>query len=57
MVKQVLAELPDVNIGDLALEGLQGILIVTDKPLAVTTVVLLGLELCGVVLIGLLGVP
>jgi hypothetical protein len=57
LVKQVLAELPDVNIGDLALEGLQGILVVTDEPLAVTCVVLLGLELCGVVLIGLLGVP
>jgi hypothetical protein len=29
LVEKVLAELPDVDIADLALEGLQGILVVT----------------------------
>ena len=52
LVEKVLAELPDVDIADLALEGLQGILVVTEKPLTVRTVVLLRLELCREVLVG-----
>jgi len=52
LVEKVLAELPDVDIADLALEGLQGILVVTEKPLAVHSVVLMRLELCREVLVG-----
>ena len=47
MVNKVLAELSDVHIGDLTLEGLQSVLVVTDEPLAVTAVRLLGLDLSG----------
>lgn len=57
MVNKVLAELSDVHIGDLTLEGLQSVLVVTDEPLAVTAVRLLGLDLSGKVQIGLLGLP
>ena len=52
MVEKVLAELPDVDVADLALEGLQGILVVAEKSLTVPRVVLKRLELCRVVLVG-----
>jgi hypothetical protein len=57
LVEKVLAELPDVDVADLTLEGLQGILVVTEKSLTMSRVVLMRLELCRVVLVGLLGVP
>ena len=57
LVEKVLAELTNVDVADLALESLQGILVVTEKPLTMCAMVLMRLELCRVVLVGLLGVP
>jgi hypothetical protein len=57
LVEKVLAELPDVDVADLALENLQGILVVTEKSLTLRAMVLMRIELCRVVLVSLLGFP